>query len=322
MIIGTESPHPLSFGTNAATRMVIDQTGNVGVGTTTPTFKLDVADRIRVRQGPAGGTAGIWMYQTAPNSDRAFVGMATDNRVGFYGNTGGLWGLVMDTTSGNVGIGVGGGAISPALKLDIQGDFGRDNGPATLSLFGSRIGDVGGGILFLRSGGGIVTFDGNDNVGIGTPAPSERLHVQGSLRVENDLYVVGQAYKWNGFTWTVLSDERLKENINPLKDALSRLLQLQGVSFLWRSSESTPKVTGPQMGLIAQQVEKVFPEWVTTTPDDHKALTLNGFEALTIEAIRELHHEVEQLKERLNKLSGDQSTHRERKKREPKEKST
>src|SRR5262245_51428355 len=110
--------------------------------------------------------------------------MATDNRVGFYGNTGAQWGLVMDTTSGNVGIGVGGGTISPTLKLDIQGNFGRDTGPATLSLFGSRIGDMGGGILFLRSSGDVVTFDGpNDKIGIGTSTPGSPLDVVGNVNV-------------------------------------------------------------------------------------------------------------------------------------------
>ena len=47
-------------------------------------------------------------------------------------------------------------------------------------------------------------------------------------------------------------------------------------------------LSGPQIGLIAQEVEKAFPEWVSTGPDGYKELTIRGFEALTIEALREI----------------------------------
>jgi len=79
----------------------ITKAGNVGILTDAPGFRLDVADRMRVRQGPSG-TAGIWMYQAGPKADQAFVGMAADNQVGFWGNTGTAWGLTMDTATSTV----------------------------------------------------------------------------------------------------------------------------------------------------------------------------------------------------------------------------
>jgi hypothetical protein len=85
---------------NALTeRMRITASGNVGIGTNAPGFKLDVADRIRLRQS-ASGSAGIWFFQNTPNNDRAFVGMQDDTHVGFFGNTGIGWGMSMNTTTG------------------------------------------------------------------------------------------------------------------------------------------------------------------------------------------------------------------------------
>ncbi len=77
--------------------------GNVGIGVAAPTLKVDVGDRIRLRQG-GSGSAGLYLYQTAPAEDRAFIGMNNDPYVGFYGAKGAGWALNMDVTSGNLGV--------------------------------------------------------------------------------------------------------------------------------------------------------------------------------------------------------------------------
>ena len=130
------------------------------VGTTGEGLGLDVARRMRVRQG-GDASAGLWFFQDGTASDRAFVGMASDNQVGFFG-AGVGWGLTMDVTTG---------------ATRFSGDFGRTDGPTTLSLWGSQIGDIGNGVLFLRSGGGMVAFDGGDAVQIGTASTGGQLSV-------------------------------------------------------------------------------------------------------------------------------------------------
>ena len=67
------------------------------------------------------------------------------------------------------------------------------------------------------------------------------------------------------------------------------MLQLRGVSFKWRDASCFED--GRHIGMIAQQVEAAFPEWVKEDQDGYKALSYEGFEALTVEAIRELHDE-------------------------------
>ncbi len=126
---------------------------------------LDVARRMRVRQG-GDASAGIWFMQDGVPVEfvgHAFVGMSDNDHVGFFGNPVG-WGLRMNRNTGEVKFG---------------GNFGRPDGASTLSLFGSQVGDVGGGVLFVRSGGGVVAFDGGDNVGINTRSPSTPLEVVG-----------------------------------------------------------------------------------------------------------------------------------------------
>lgn len=120
---------------------------------------LDVRRRMRVRQGPdpADETAGIWFHQRDVDADRAFVGMENSDSVGFWGNTGGQWGLVMNTGSGTVSCRRG---LAVAGEAAFDKHFGRRDAPAVLHLFGSFIRDIGDGILNLRSGGGVVQLDG------------------------------------------------------------------------------------------------------------------------------------------------------------------
>jgi hypothetical protein len=137
----------------------------------------------------------------------------------------------------------------------------------------------------------VVRSDGH--VGIGTESPNVTLHVIGDLTVE------GTARSTTSTAWTLISDLRLKKNVEPLTRVLERLLRLRGVRFEWSAPERMGNRTGPQMGLIADEVETVFPEWVGTGPGGYKELTLQGFEALVIEALRELQAEIERLKARL-----------------------
>jgi hypothetical protein len=113
------------------------------------------------------------------------------------------------------------------------------------------------------------------------------------LDSNGDFTVTAQAFKPGGGPWAVTSDARLKSDVAPLVGTLERLLTLRGVSYTYRA-DSTPKsmyLPGRQIGFIAQEVEAVFPEWVTEGDDGWKTVGPRGFEALTVEALRELRAE-------------------------------
>jgi hypothetical protein len=104
-----------AFSSTANDQFLIRAQGGVGIGITNPLSPLDVGGRIRSRGDTAFNTAGIWLQRADTASDRAFVGMFGDGYVGFFGNAGASWGLVMNVTNGNVGI----GATSPAHLLQV-----------------------------------------------------------------------------------------------------------------------------------------------------------------------------------------------------------
>ena len=123
------------------------------------------------------------------------------------------------------------------------------------------------------------------------------------VRVLDDLDVAGVATKPGGGSWTMSSDAVLKQNIRPLTNSLETLLKLRGVEFEWKEPARMGGLSGPQRGLVAQEVETVIPEWVSTGTDGLKQLTVRGFEALAVEAIRELVAQVEELRARVKELT-------------------
>ena len=91
------------------------------------------------------------------------------------------------------------------------------------------------------------------------------------------------------------SDERLKDNITPLTNALSKVQQIRGVEFDWNDL-NTSGHEGHDVGVIAQDVQKVIPELVQERENGYLAVKYEKITALLIEAIKELKSELDDLK--------------------------
>ena len=96
------------------------------------------------------------------------------------------------------------------------------------------------------------------------------------------LAVSGSAAKPGGGSWSNYSDARLKHDIAPLEGSLDRLLALRGVSFVYNDPAAIHELPGARIGMVAQEVEKVFPDWVEVGADGYRRLTFRGFEALAV----------------------------------------
>jgi hypothetical protein len=111
-----------------------------------------------------------------------------------------------------------------------------------------------------------------------------RLTLDGS----GNLKVTAQAYKPGGGSWAASSDGRLKSNVQPLDHALDRLLALRGVTFEYTKHDDSMHPSGTFTGFIAQEVQPTFPNWIGHDEQGYLTVGPQGFEALTVEALRQL----------------------------------
>ncbi len=111
---------------------------------------------------------------------------------------------------------------------------------------------------------------------------------------------------WSGYTCTwVLSDLRLKENVKTIKKPLEALEKIRGVTWTWKNKEFG-ELTAP-MGIIAQDVEKVYPSLIKEE-NGIKKVQYTGLIGPLIEATRELNYKIELLKKQNSELKEQNST--------------
>ena len=141
-----------------------------------------------------------------------------------------------------------------------------------------------------------------------------------------DVKATGTVYAYAGVYST--SDLNLKKNIQQLKNPLQQLLLIRGVTFEWKddiddknSKESLKDANGKeneqvlrkrefpkgqQIGVIAQEVEKVFPEMVRTDADGEKSVNYSALIPVLLEAIKEQQKQIETLQQRVEALEKKQ----------------
>jgi hypothetical protein len=164
----------------------------------------------------------------------------------------------------------------------------------------------------LGKNAGLSNTAGSNNVFIGAGAGysetgSNRLYIDncsngGPVCVSNPL-IYGEfdnrVVQING-KLIFSSDERMKTNIEPLSAALDRVMNLKGVSYEWKDKARAGR--GREMGLLAQDVEKVFPELVYTDRKGYKSLSYDKLVPALVEAIKEQQSIISRLSERLSRL--------------------
>ncbi|MFZ1682520.1 MAG: tail fiber domain-containing protein [Candidatus Zixiibacteriota bacterium] len=245
----------------------LSASGNVGIGTASPAERLTVAGSMEI------GTT---------SADYQYLRMGGGNSSGF------LYGSYPNFGDGiHLGYNYAGGSTSGTYILPNWG-----GGTSRLSL---GYGDIG---LYVEATAVAPSFPclyvaSNHRVGIWNTSPAYPLDVAGSAHASS---------------FPTSSDNRLKKNIKPLTNALEKVRQIRGVSFDWNETyEKMGRSTGHrEIGVIAQEVEKVYPELITTWGDEkYRAVDYGRLSAVLIEAIKDQQKQIEELRDKIAKLEKD-----------------
>ncbi len=277
--------YPLSFGPSLANTKIALwdnlSTHAAGLGFQGNQFRLHTENAVS-RFSFLNGAAGTETFTILGNGN---VGIGDSNP---------QWGLVLSTPN-HSRISLKTTALPDNASFDIgthsDGAFVWNNRNAYLH-FGTN------GTERLRiEGDGRMGFGmANTSAGItfqfraANPAQTTIMHIRDGNGNEAFAFAhQGNAYKPGGGSWSASSDRRLKDNIRDQTGSLERLLKLRSVTFTYK--DQARHGAGVQNGFVAQEVETIFPDWVSTGSDGMKMVGTRGFESLAVQALRELRAE-------------------------------
>lgn len=306
---------PTGAGTGAS--LWLHANGNIGIGTSSPEEKLQVAGNIKFENilstpGRMHITGEELLYLL--NKDGVIISKA-------WGGNGNLTVQGNAQINGSLGI----GTATPKAKVHVVGDLilGLDE-PNKKFIIHSRTNGTGERLCIAPDDGSTnwyfskgITLERGGNVGIGTENPEAKLHVDGNLNVQGNARIIDgnvgigtttprHRLDVNGL---IISDKglcssssrRWKKNIRPIEGGLNKVQSLRGVSFDWEDGDKR------DIGLVAEEVGEVIPEIVTYEENgkDAQGLDYSRLVAVLIEAVKEQQGQIEELKAALKLLMAE-----------------
>lgn len=246
-------------------RMRISGTGLVGIGTNSPASLLEV--------GSSSGSS------TAAIATRTATSVSSFTAANFANYNGGV---IQSTYPG--------GSIGQVLNIVAAG-ANSGNWPSGIALWTRNSGGTNASEKMRITDAG--------NVGIGCTAPNYKLQVVGDIAADGGTLRAASAVI--STTITACSDIRYKKNIAPLNNALDNVMKLQGVTYNWKVSEFPDKyfTEKKQIGIIAQELEKIYPELVETDAKGYKTVDYSKIAPILIESVKEQQQEIKGQQEQL-----------------------
>ncbi|NVO18424.1 MAG: tail fiber domain-containing protein [Bacteroidetes bacterium] len=145
-----------------------------------------------------------------------------------------------------------------------------------------------------------IAVNSSGNVGLGTPSPAQKLDVNGTIHATNlNGGATSLSTDASGNIIRTPSDARLKCKVTAIEDPLDKVMQLQGVSYNFIDADRFGSQR--QMGFLAQDLEKVVPETVSSG-GEYKSVNYQEITALLTEAVKAQQKIIDQLQERIEQL--------------------
>ncbi len=302
----SSSKYTLSFST-VGDIFTATGDGNLGIGTSTPTYRLHV-------YGDAAYTGSMARYENnnSTNNNTMIDIFTLSSSV-----------LLNGTKSG---IGYGANIQKTGTLSSSAAVFGGNAGTNGEGLRGSAFGNGGYGVYGNAAGSGANSYYGVYGYGSGSAGADYGIYgVQGSGANDWAGYFSGNV----GYTGMLLStsDNKLKQNVQNFSGALQQVMQLQPKTYEYKHDGDYAHMNlpqGEQVGLIAQDLEKIIPSLVqpatfsyvvkddtrdgeegavTTTQIDYKGVNYIGLIPVLIGAIQDQQKEIEELKSQISQLS-------------------
>ncbi|TSC82057.1 MAG: hypothetical protein G01um101420_587 [Parcubacteria group bacterium Gr01-1014_20] len=300
--------------TSLGTSTIYDSGSAVGINTATSSYTLRVAGTARIGSHTHlgyGGASGIFLGNA--NDDKIyFNGLLAANLT--FANTGGTFTLStadgavcapscppasLIIKAGNASAGQAGG------NLYFRAGADNDSASGNITLETLSGSGTGGDIIFKTSSTERMRVIRTGNVGINNSAPSYRLHVTSSTSGA----IVAGFQNSNG-TCTInptagsancTSDLRLKKNVSGIDNALSVISSIRGVTFEWKNQTDSVR----HYGFIAQELEKVVPEAVSTDVDGYKSVGKDSLIPILVQAVQEQQKIIDELKSEAARLKNE-----------------
>ena len=302
-----------SYAAGSKTSMFIGADGKVGIGTVSPSSILHLESASSPNLRIKDTTQGVTLLVLSQDSDA---------HIGTYSNHP----LVFDTNSTERMRITSGGSVT--ANVDMRAPIFYDSintsyycDPAATSRFSSTLTNYVN--VASNAAYGIRFWSGDDRYSIRMSESSNSTYggrVAGETTSDYNMYFTMAAGTNRGFVFRnsnsssgpvagidasgngrfigdvvaySSSDERLKDNKKNINNALEKVESLNGVEFDWNDKQDV--YGGHDIGVIAQEVEKIAPELVSTRDNGYKAVKYEKLVPLLIEAIKELSDKVKAL---------------------------